>query len=56
MVCNKQKENDSDNLLQAFVDADHDGDKARKSTTGFIVELFGTPVTIGVLDYKNVYK
>lgn len=31
--------------MDAFVDADHAGDHSRKSTTGFVVRLFKTPIS-----------
>lgn len=30
--------------MDVFVDADHAADKSRKSTTGFVIRLFRTPV------------
>jgi hypothetical protein len=36
---------DTPGILDAYVDADHAGDSSRKSTTGFVVRLFETPVT-----------
>lgn len=39
----KSKEN-HDDIIDCFVDADLAGDKSRKSTTGYIIRMFGTPV------------
>lgn len=31
-------------IVDTYVDADHVGDATRKSTTGFVVRMFNTPV------------
>jgi len=43
-MCLSFQKNPKDPLLTAYADADWAGDVDRKSTTGFLIEIYGNPV------------